>query len=198
MTPACYATAPNPIPCRQAGRSHAQRAAGNPAPERPEHVRRRRSRSAICCRCIPRSISTRDPVFERIKRIKETARPKREYCDGWIPQPDVLLARLKEMQSVLVRTKAALNRGEVRFEEIVTAPARRSASSAEPATRTRLDALRASLTARRQRTVPRGRRARGDLRPRCLPEAARRQGEAHDRAGTNTVPVHGDTGWHRI
>ncbi len=91
----------------------------------------------------------RDPVFERIKRIKETARPKREYSDGWIPQPDVLLARLKEMQSVLVRTKAALNRGEVRFEEIVQRLQEISAS-AEPATRTRLDALRESLTARQQ------------------------------------------------
>jgi CDP-4-dehydro-6-deoxyglucose reductase len=36
----------------------------------------------------------RDPVFERIERIKETARPKREYGDGWVPQPNVLMARL--------------------------------------------------------------------------------------------------------
>ncbi len=88
----------------------------------------------------------RDPVFERIERIKETARPKREYSDGWIPQPDVLLARLKEMQSVLVLTKAALNRGELLFEEISQRLEEISAS-AEPATRTRLDALRESLIA---------------------------------------------------
>ena len=91
----------------------------------------------------------RDPVFERIKRIKETARPKREYSDGWIPQPDVLLARLKEMQSVLVRTKAALNRGEALFEEI-SQHLEEISAGAEPATRTRLYALRASLIARRQ------------------------------------------------
>ena len=91
----------------------------------------------------------RDPVFERIKRIKETARPKREYSDGWIPQPDVLLARLKEMQSVLVRTKTALNRGEALFEEI-SQHLEEISVGAEPATRTRLDALRASLIASRQ------------------------------------------------
>jgi CDP-4-dehydro-6-deoxyglucose reductase len=95
----------------------------------------------------------RDPVFERIERIKETARPKREYSNGWVPQPDVLLARLKEMQSVLVRTKAALNRGEALFEEISQRLAEIGAG-AEPATRTRLDTLRESLIARRQGASP--------------------------------------------
>jgi CDP-4-dehydro-6-deoxyglucose reductase len=91
----------------------------------------------------------RDPVFERIERIKETARPKREYSDGWVPQPDVLLARLKEMQSVLVLTKAALNRGEALFEEI-SQRLEEIGAGAEPATRTRLDALRENLTTRRE------------------------------------------------
>ena len=60
----------------------------------------------------------KDPVFERIQRFKNEARPKREYSDGWVPEPEVLLARLKEMQQVLVRTKALLNRNEEAFEEI--------------------------------------------------------------------------------
>ena len=62
----------------------------------------------------------RDPVFERIQRFKHDARPKREYSDGWVPEPEVLLARLKEMQSVLVRTKALLNRNEEAFAEITS------------------------------------------------------------------------------
>jgi CDP-4-dehydro-6-deoxyglucose reductase len=61
----------------------------------------------------------KDPVFERIQRFRKDARPKREYSDGWIPEPEVLLARLKEMQSALVRTKALLNRNEEAFEEII-------------------------------------------------------------------------------
>ncbi|MEJ2321804.1 MAG: 2Fe-2S iron-sulfur cluster-binding protein [Gammaproteobacteria bacterium] len=60
----------------------------------------------------------KDPVFERIQRFRQEARPKREYSDGWIPEPEVLLARLKEMQQVLVRTKALLNRNEEAFEEL--------------------------------------------------------------------------------
>jgi len=52
-----------------------------------------------------------------------------------------------EMQSVLVRTKAALNRGEALFEEI-SQRLEEIGAGAEPATRTRLDALRESLTTR--------------------------------------------------
>lgn len=91
----------------------------------------------------------RDPVFERIERIKEKARPKREYSDGWVPQPGVLLARLKEMHSVLVDTKAALNRGEALFEEI-SERLEEISVGVEPATRTQLNALRESLIARRE------------------------------------------------
>jgi CDP-4-dehydro-6-deoxyglucose reductase len=118
----------------------------------------------------------RDPVFERIERIKQTARPKQKYSDGWIPQPDVLLARLKEMQVVLVRTKAALNQGEALLEEISQGLAEISLD-AESATRTRLDSLRESLAAHRQ-SVSMETDARGDLRPGYLPEAARRESKA--------------------
>lgn len=62
----------------------------------------------------------KDPVFERIQRFRQETRPKREYSDGWVPEPGVLLARLKEMQQVLVRTKALLNRNETAFEEITS------------------------------------------------------------------------------
>ena len=47
-----------------------------------------------------------DPVFERIERIKSSARPKTEYTDGWMPDAEVLMTRLKQMNRVLVRTKA--------------------------------------------------------------------------------------------
>ena len=60
----------------------------------------------------------RDPVFERIQRIRQNARPKREYSDGWMPEPEVLLARLKEIQAVLARTKAMLNRSDAAVDEL--------------------------------------------------------------------------------
>lgn len=91
----------------------------------------------------------RDPVFERIERIKETARPKREHSDGWIPQPEVLLARLREMQSVLVRTKAALNRGEALFQEI-SRRLKEIGDGADSQTRSKLDSLLESLSNRRE------------------------------------------------
>ncbi len=53
-----------------------------------------------------------DPVFERIQRIRAEARPKRNYSDGWLPDPEVLMTRLKEMSSVLVHTKSSLNYAE--------------------------------------------------------------------------------------
>jgi CDP-4-dehydro-6-deoxyglucose reductase len=53
------------------------------------------------------------------------------------------------MQSVLVRTKAALNRGEALFEEI-SHRLEEIGVGAEPATRARLDALRETLMASRE------------------------------------------------
>lgn len=60
-----------------------------------------------------------DPVFERVQQIKTEARPKSEYTDGWMPDPEVLLKRLKKMNSVLEKTKAALNDREQLLAEVV-------------------------------------------------------------------------------
>jgi CDP-4-dehydro-6-deoxyglucose reductase len=58
-----------------------------------------------------------DPVFERIQQIKADARPKRDYSDGWLPDPEVLMTRLKEINSVLMRTKSSLNYAEQLLKE---------------------------------------------------------------------------------
>lgn len=50
----------------------------------------------------------RDPVFERLERLKQQARPKSEYSDGWLPDAEVLMTRLKDMHGVLARTRSAL------------------------------------------------------------------------------------------
>ena len=58
-----------------------------------------------------------DPVFERVQQIKADARPKRDYSDGWLPEPEVLMTRLKEINSVLMRTKSSLNYAEQLLKE---------------------------------------------------------------------------------
>ena len=58
-----------------------------------------------------------DPVFERIQQIKAEARPKRDYTDGLLPEPEVLMTRLKEINSVLMRTKSSLNYAEQLLKE---------------------------------------------------------------------------------
>ena len=58
-----------------------------------------------------------DPVLERIQNIKTEAKPKRHYSDGWLPDPEVLMTRLKEFQHTLVQTKAALNASETMIQE---------------------------------------------------------------------------------
>jgi CDP-4-dehydro-6-deoxyglucose reductase len=60
-----------------------------------------------------------DPVFERIQDIKDKARPKRDYTDGWLPDAEVLMTRLKEINSVLMRTKASLNYTEQVLKDIL-------------------------------------------------------------------------------
>ncbi|MCU0767098.1 MAG: 2Fe-2S iron-sulfur cluster-binding protein [Gammaproteobacteria bacterium] len=58
-----------------------------------------------------------DPVFERIQKIKADARPKRDYTDGLLPEPEVLMTRLKEVNAVLTRTKSSLNYAEQVLKE---------------------------------------------------------------------------------
>ena len=60
-----------------------------------------------------------DPVLERVQKIKTETRPKSHYSDGWIPEPEVLMTRLKQFQHTLVQTKAALNSAELLMQEIV-------------------------------------------------------------------------------
>ena len=58
-----------------------------------------------------------DPVLERVQHIKSSAKPKRNYSDGWMPDPEVLLSRLKEFQHTLVQTKSALNASDALMQE---------------------------------------------------------------------------------
>jgi CDP-4-dehydro-6-deoxyglucose reductase len=59
-----------------------------------------------------------DPVLERIARIKAEARPKSRYTDHWMPEPEVLMARLEDFQHLLTRTKASLNTIEEVLAEV--------------------------------------------------------------------------------
>jgi CDP-4-dehydro-6-deoxyglucose reductase len=58
-----------------------------------------------------------DPVLERVQRIRTEAKPKAHYSDGWMPDPEVLMSRLKEFQHTLVQTKSALNASEALLQE---------------------------------------------------------------------------------
>ena len=104
----------------------------------------------------------RDPVFERIQRIKQNARPKREYSDGWMPEPGVLLARLKEIQAVLTRTKALLNRSDQTVGEL-SSRLQEIGVSADASTRLQIDGLLDWLQAQRQAGVTADRDARAEL-----------------------------------
>lgn len=58
-----------------------------------------------------------DPVLERVTKIRTEAKPKTHYSDGWMPDPEVLMSRLKEFQHTLVQTKSALNASEALVQE---------------------------------------------------------------------------------
>ena len=62
----------------------------------------------------------KDPVLERVHKIRSEAKPKKHYSDGWMPDPEVLMSRLKEFQHTLVQTKAALNASEILLQETMT------------------------------------------------------------------------------
>jgi len=58
-----------------------------------------------------------DPMLEKVRQIRNEAKPKTHYSDGWMPDPEVLLTRLKEFQHVLVQTKSALNSSDALLQE---------------------------------------------------------------------------------
>jgi len=68
-----------------------------------------------------------DPVIERVERIKASTQPKSRYTDHWMPEPEVLMARLQDFKHVLTRTKATLNG----MEELLTEVADRLHSMAD-------------------------------------------------------------------
>jgi len=75
-----------------------------------------------------------DPVLERVRRIKANAKPKRHYSDGWMPDPVVLMSRLKDFQHTLVQTKSALNASEGLIQEVL-GELRAAEEAPEPALR---------------------------------------------------------------
>ena len=77
-----------------------------------------------------------NPMLDRMQRIKAEARPKRRYSDGWMPEPEMLMSRLKQFHRNLVQTKSTLNTTEALVEEAleeliksVNAPEQRLRSS---------------------------------------------------------------------
>lgn len=60
-----------------------------------------------------------DPMLEKVRRIRSEASPKKLQSDGWMPDPEVLMTRLKEFQHVLVKTKTALNSSDELLQEIL-------------------------------------------------------------------------------
>lgn len=61
-----------------------------------------------------------DPVLERVQKIRSEARPKTRQSDGWMPDPEVLMTRLKQFQHTLVQTKSALNAAEILMQETLS------------------------------------------------------------------------------
>lgn len=58
-----------------------------------------------------------DPMLEKVRRIRAEAKPKTHFSDGWMPDPEVLMTRLKEFQHVLVQTKSALNNSDALLQQ---------------------------------------------------------------------------------
>lgn len=54
----------------------------------------------------------RDPVLERVALVREEAFSKRGRTDSALPDPEVLMARLHDFQTVLMKTKASLDAAE--------------------------------------------------------------------------------------
>jgi CDP-4-dehydro-6-deoxyglucose reductase len=69
----------------------------------------------------PHIDTERDPVFERVQKIKAEARPRKSYGDGWLPDPEVLMSRLQEFQGVLVETKGQLNASRALLRDVARA-----------------------------------------------------------------------------
>lgn len=59
-----------------------------------------------------------DPTLERLALIREEAFAKRGRKDSRLPDPEVLMARLQDFQTVLTKTKAALNLAEQLVHEL--------------------------------------------------------------------------------
>lgn len=59
-----------------------------------------------------------DLALERVQLIKDLARPRLHITDHWLPEPEVLMARLKDFQAVLIRTKATLNASQSLLSEV--------------------------------------------------------------------------------
>lgn len=79
-----------------------------------------------------------DPTLDRVEKIKSDARPKRHYGDGWTPQPELLISRLKQFHKVLVANNSILKASETLVEDIlgelnssVNAPAEKLQASVE-------------------------------------------------------------------
>ena len=72
-----------------------------------------------------------DPILDRMQQIKADARPKKRYSDGWLPDQDTLLNRLKEFHRTLVQARSTLNTSEAMVKDALD-ELNRSADAPEP------------------------------------------------------------------
>ena len=72
-----------------------------------------------------------DLILDRINRIKAEAKPKSRYSDGWLPDRETLLSRLKGFHHALVHARSALNASEVLINDALD-ELTRSTNASEP------------------------------------------------------------------
>jgi CDP-4-dehydro-6-deoxyglucose reductase len=62
----------------------------------------------------------RDPILERLAKIRQEAFANRGRKDSKLPDAEVLMARLHDFQSTLTRTKAELNNAQALVQELLS------------------------------------------------------------------------------
>lgn len=59
------------------------------------------------------------PELDRVQKIKSNARPKSRYGDGWTPDPEMLMKRLKQFHRIVVESNSTLNASETLVEDVI-------------------------------------------------------------------------------
>ena len=117
-----------------------------------------------------------DLILDRINRIKAEAKPKSRYSDGWLPDRETLLSRLKGFHHALVHARSALNASEVLINDALD-ELTRSTNASEPQLRNSVTEsvglLKKPCKVYRERAAPLQLRSpRSHCTPRLLPVCA--------------------------